>query len=868
MAGFSPMMEQYFEIKEQNPDCILFFRLGDFYEMFFEDAKIASEELEITLTGRDCGQEERAPMCGVPYHSCESYIARLISKGYRVAICEQTEDPSKTKGLVKREVVNIISPGTVIEDSMLDEGKNNYLCSCFLKDGIFGLCFVDASTGLLHLTELSGDDVAQRVIGELGRFSPSELLSTNSFVMPPEIIEFAETRIDCRVTEITKSAYTYEATKERILEHFKVFSLDELGLMEESASSVALGAALIYLYETRKTGLESIANIDFYNHDQYMRLDVSAMRNLELCETMRSRSRKGSLLWVLDKTKTAVGKRRLRGMVEQPLMNLGQINMRQNAVEELCNSTIQRGEIREKLSGMKDFERIMARIVFGTAGPKDLNSLAETISHLPEIRESAGKFESKVLKSIYDDMDLLEDISGRIFSTIDDEPSSLAREGNIIRKGFSEKLDILKDTLENGKNYITAVETREREETGIKTLKVRYNKVFGYYIEVTNSFKDKVPERYIRKQTLTNCERYITDELKEIEGRVLGAREMANQLEFEIFDELREYVSSQRERVFKTADAVARLDALASLAEVAIANNYIRPKINDQGKLNILEGRHPVVELISRQPFIPNDTNLDLQDNRCAIITGPNMAGKSTYMRQVALLTIMAQIGSFVPARDADISVCDAVYTRVGASDDLAAGQSTFMVEMSEVAYIMRNATSRSLIILDEVGRGTSTYDGMSIARAVLEYCVDKKKLGAKTLFATHYHELTSLENEIKGIKNYNIAVKKRGDDITFLRRIVRGGADKSYGVEVAKLSGIPETVINRAKQILKSIEKDGITVTKNDYLPEYTDQFSLSQQAANMLIEELKLTDVNTMTPIEAMRELFEIVEKAKNIN
>ena len=868
MAELSPMMKQYFEIKEQNPDCILFFRLGDFYEMFFDDAKIASEELEITLTGRDCGQEERAPMCGVPYHSCESYIARLISKGYRVAICEQTEDPAKAKGLVKREVVNIISPGTVIEDSMLDESRNNYLCSSFLKDGIFGLCFVDASTGLLHLTEVSGDDVAQRVIGELGRFSPSEILSTDSFIMPQEILDFAEDRIDCRVTKITSAAYTYSATEKKILEHFHVFSLDELGINKESAASVALGSALIYLYETRKTGLESIANIDYYNHDEYMRLDISAMRNLELCETMRSGSKRGSLLWVLDKTKTAVGKRRLRGMVEQPLMNASMINMRQNAVEELCNMAILRGEIREKLSGMKDFERIMAKVIFGTAGPKDLNSLAETISRVPFIYECASKFESKVLKQIYSDLDLLEDISGKIFQTIDDEPSSLTREGNIIRKGFSERLDILRDTLNNGKNYITAVETREREETGIKTLKVRYNKVFGYYIEVSNSFKDKVPERYIRKQTLTNCERFITDELKEIEGRVLGAREMANQLEYEIFEELRTYVASQRERVFKTADAIARLDALASLAEVAIANNYHRPRINTQGKLNIYEGRHPVVELISRQPFIPNDTALDLQENRCAIITGPNMAGKSTFMRQVALITIMAQIGSFVPAKEADISLCDAVYTRVGASDDLAAGQSTFMVEMSEVAYIMRNATSRSLIILDEVGRGTSTYDGMSIARAVLEYCVDSKKLGAKTLFATHYHELTSLENEIKGIKNYNIAVKKRGDDITFLRRIVRGGADKSYGIEVAKLSGIPETVINRAKSILKSIEKEGVVVNKTDYVPEPIDQFSLSQQAAQVLIEEIKLTDVNTLTPIEAMKELFEIVEKAKRIN
>ncbi len=866
MAELSPMMKQYLEIKNNNPDSILFFRLGDFYEMFFDDAKIASEELDLVLTGRDCGQEERAPMCGVPYHSCESYISRLISKGYRVAICEQTEDPQKAKGLVRREVTSVITPGTVIDDSMLDESRNNYLCAVAYNEKGCGVCFVDASTGLLHLTELSGDGVDQRIIGELGRFNPSELIE-NGIENHPELLQFVESRTNCRITKRPKESFNSDSAKEIILNHFNVLALETLNLVADSPAVMALGAALNYLYETRKTGLDAISAIDYYTDKEYMRLDISAMRNLELCETLRSGDKRGSLLWVLDKTKTALGKRRLRGMVEQPLLNINEINMRLNAVEEITASTLKRGEIRENLGGIKDLERLMSRIIYGTAGARDLNTLAFSIDYMPEIKAQLEGCSSKLLKKIYSEIDLLRDISDRIHATISDEPAALVREGNIIREGFSAEVDELRNDFTNGKDIITRIETTERENTGIKALKVRYNKVFGYYIEVPNSFKGQVPESYIRKQTLSNCERYITDELKALESRVLGARERVNQLEYEIFDELRRFVADNRARILATADAIARLDAIVSLAEVAMRNNYTRPGLNNSGKLQIKDGRHPVVEQILRQPFVPNDTMLDTADNRCAIITGPNMAGKSTYMRQVALITIMAQIGSFVPASFADVSICDAVYTRVGASDDLASGQSTFMVEMSEVAYILKNATKSSLLILDEIGRGTSTYDGMSIARAVLEHCSDNKKLGAKTLFATHYHELTALEGTIKGVKNYNIAVKKRGDDITFLRKIMRGGADDSYGIEVAKLSGIPLSVINRAKQVLSEIESEGVSTPRAVNTESYSDQISLLQQGSTMLMEEISLMDVNNMTPIGAMQALAEIIEKAKGL-
>ncbi len=862
----SPMMGQYFKIKEQNPDSILFFRLGDFYEMFYEDAKVASEELDLTLTGRDCGQEERAPMCGVPYHSAESYIARLVARGYRVAICEQTEDPAKATKLVRREVVNVISPGTVIEDSMLDASRNNYLCAVSFLDGQLGLCFVDASTGLLHLTELGGNDVDQRVICELGRFSPREMILTKEAETHPEILNFAETRINCRVTRCEPSYFSAAAAEELILKHFNAVNLGELNLKAGTPAVTALGGALSYLYETRRQGLETISKIDYYTDNQYMRLDLSAMRNLELCETLRGGSRKGSLLWVIDKTKTAMGKRRLRGMIEQPLREMSAIEARLNAVEELYDSAMIRGEIRESLSGVRDFERLMARVIFGTAGAKELNTLADTLSAMPAVREQLKGAKSKLLRGIFEDIDPLEEIVARIRATLKDEPAAIVREGGIIRDGFSPEVDELRNDFSDGKSFIVRIETTERERTGIKNLKVRYNKVFGYYIEVPASFKGDVPEDYIRKQTLTNCERYITDELKNLESRVLGARERVNQLEYEIFDKLRTAVAAERVRILKTADAVARLDVLCALSEAAVQGGYCRPKLNTDGKLRIRDGRHPVVEKISKIPFVPNDTSLDENDDRCAIITGPNMAGKSTYMRQVAIIVILTQIGSFVPALSADVSICDAVYTRVGASDDLAAGQSTFMVEMSEVAYILKNATKHSLLILDEIGRGTSTFDGMAIARAVLEYCADKKRLGAKTLFATHYHELTALEEPNNGIKNYNIAVKKHGDDITFLRKIVRGGADDSYGIEVAKLSGIPKGIINRAKEVLKELETEGVQMPAHESAP-VDDQLTLTQLGTQSLLDELKLCNVNTMTPIDAMNALSGFVEKAKNI-
>lgn len=867
MAELSPMMKQYLEIKAQNPDSILFFRLGDFYEMFFDDAKIASEELDLVLTGRDCGQEERAPMCGVPYHSCEAYIARLIAKGYRVSICEQTEDPQKAKGLVRREVVNTITPGTVIDESMLDEARNNYLTSVYYSDNRCGVCFVDASTGLLHLTEIGGNEIDQRVIGELGRFSPREILVSEQLENHKEILEFATERIHCRKTSVDATYFEKSRAVDIILKHFNKPSIESIDVPYDSPAVIALGASLMYLYETRKFGLDAISNIDFYYDEEYMRLDISAMRNLELCETLRGGEKRGSLLWVLDSTRTAMGKRKLRGMVEQPLININGINTRLNAVEELKNSTIKRGEIREGLLSVRDVERVMSRVIYGTAGARELNTLRDTLISLPKIKEQLVGVESKLLNSIYNRIDLLEDVATRITKTIADDPPNLVREGKIIREGFSDELDMLRSDLDGGKKFIAEIEIREREKTGIKAIKVRYNKVFGYYIEVPNSFKGEVPEDYIRKQTLTNCERYITDELKNLESRVLGARERGNQLEYEIFDELRRFVAENRVRILTTAKAVSEIDALCSLAEVAAKNNYTRPKLNNKGSLIITDGRHPVVERILTKPFVANDTNLNLNDDRCAIITGPNMAGKSTYMRQVALITIMAQIGSFVPASFADVSICDAVYTRVGASDDLASGQSTFMVEMSEVAYILKNATKNSLLILDEIGRGTSTYDGMSIARAVLEFCANNKKLGAKTLFATHYHELTSLENELSGVKNYNIAVKKRGDDITFLRRIVRGGADKSYGIEVAKLSGIPSGVIDRAKQILTEIETEGIKIIKTESEPKVDDQVSLFDNTTSEIIDELKYLDINTLTPIEAMSTLAEVVEKAKNI-
>ena len=865
MDELSPMMKQYFKIKQDYEDCILFYRVGDFYEMFFEDAKKASEELDLVLTGKECGLSERAPMCGVPFHSCDNYIARLVAKGYKVAICEQTEDPSKAKKLVKREVVHIVTPGTVIEDSMLDESRNNYLAALSLKNGTVGLCFTDASTGESHLTEISGDSVVRRTADELSRFSPSEVLCDSSVKADPGMSKLLYEDFSGTVTERSREDFDTSVTEPLLLEHFSVVSTENLGITSGSAAESALGAAIRYLYETGVSGSISVNQVDFYTDSQYMRLEMTAVRNLELCETMRSKSKKGSLLWVLDRTKTAMGKRLIRSWVEHPLLSINEIMLRQNAVEELCSGTVLRGELINGMSGVRDIERLMTRVVYGSASARDLLSLADTAARFYPIKMLLQNVNSRMLKTIFGDIDPLEEIVELIKNAISEQPPATVREGGLIKDGYSEQVDLLRSDMNNGTGYLTDIETRERERTGIKNLRVRYNKVFGYYIEVTNSALDKVPEDYIRKQTLTNCERFITDELKELEMRVLSAKDRVVQLEYELFDGVRRKAAAEIIRFQKTAAAIARLDSLCSLAEVAANNDYCRPLVDNSGVIHIKDGRHPVVEQMIKTPFVSNDTMLDGGENRCAIITGPNMAGKSTYMRQVALITLMAQIGSFVPAKIAQIGIADAIYTRVGASDDLASGQSTFMVEMSEVADILKNATKNSLLILDEIGRGTSTYDGMSIARAVLEFVAEKRKLGARALFATHYHELTEMENELQGVKNFNIAVKKRGDDIIFLRRIVPGGADDSYGIEVAKLSGIPDSVIKRAKDILKQTIEDGVITYRTAAAPQA--QLPIELQGASELLKELQMLDVNTLTPIEAMGILFDLATKAKSI-
>ncbi len=866
MAELSPMMKQYAQIKAQNEDSILFYRVGDFYEMFFEDAKKASNELDLVLTGKDCGLEERAPMCGVPFHSCEAYIARLVEKGYKVAICEQVEDPATAKGIVKRDVIRTITPGTVYEDTMLDEGKNNYLASIVLSGGEVGVCFTDASTGECHATVFSEDGFENKLIDEISRFSPKELLLQEDFMIKaPNVWEFLEINSLCTVTFREKESFVYETNENLILNHFNIISVENIGLTKNSAITTAFGIVLYYLYETGVNGHISVNEIDVYTDSQFMRLDITAVRNLELVETMRTKSKKGSLLWVLDKTKTAMGKRLIRNWVTQPLTNITSINLRQNAVEELVSDMILRSELMENLNGIRDIERIMSKVVYGTANAKDLLNLCNTSQKFPYLKQMLSAVKCRMLKEIYNDIDTLEDISQLIFSAIDEDAPATVREGGLIKDGYDELVDTLRHDMKSGTSVLTEIEAREKERTGIKNLRVRYNKVFGYYIEVTNSFLDKVPEDYIRKQTLTNAERFITEELKDIEKRVLTAKDKIVQVEYELFDRIRKITANEVKRFQKTASALARLDALCSFALVSSENHYCRPLVNNEGVISINSGRHPVVEQVIKTPFVANDTYLDMADDRCAIITGPNMAGKSTYMRQVAIIALMAQIGCFVPALSAQIGVVDAVFTRVGASDDLASGQSTFMVEMSEVADILKNATKHSLLILDEIGRGTSTFDGMSIARAVLEYVADKKKLGAKALFATHYHELTDLENQLNGVKNYNIAVKKRGDDITFLRRIVRGGADDSYGIEVAKLSGIPNTVIERAKAILKQVENEGIVTYKKSHESEA--QLPIEMIASNEIMNDLKAIDVNTLTPIEAMQILFDMCDKAKNI-
>ena len=856
------MMKQYFDIKNENKDSILFFRLGDFYEMFYDDAKLASRELELTLTGRDCGQEERAPMCGVPYHSAEAYIARLVAKGYKVSICEQTEDPKTAKGIVRRDIIRKITPGTVMESSMLDESENNYICSMYSDKKDVGIVFCDISTGQLFVSQFKNDNSFSQLKEQLTSYSPRELLIAGRLRQNKVLHMFIKEKLSgASVTHPEASDCGLSECSAVLENHFNEDNMAKISGMNEVV--IALGVLMSYLKDTQKTGLERIDSIEFYDVDRYMRLDYNTRRNLELTRTMIAKEKKHSLLWVLDKTKTAMGKRLMKFWVEHPLMNITAIVKRQNAVEELVNDTVNRLELTAGLVGIFDIERLMTKIVYGSANARELRSLCQALTGLPAVKERLEPFKSKLLHELFTDIDPLDDMKSLIDEAIVDEPPFSVREGGLIREGYSAPLDELKRDMTDSTSLLARIEAEQKESTGIPKLKVGYNRVFGYYIEVTKSYLNMVPEAYIRKQTLTGCERFITPELKELEGRILGAKERSIATEYELFNDVREQVALNLDRIERTAKAIATLDVLLSLSNVAADNRYTRPDVTQNSVIRLKDSRHPVVEaLLSDAVFVPNDVILDNIENRIAIITGPNMAGKSTYMRQVALIVLMAQMGSFVPASYAQVGMVDAIYTRVGASDDLASGQSTFMVEMNEVANIVSHATSKSLLILDEIGRGTSTYDGMSIARAVLEYVADKKKLGARALFATHYHELTVMEELLDGVKNYNIAVKKRGDDITFLRRIVPGGADESYGVEVAKLAGLPDSIIERAKEILAQLNANEPQTNNTAPPPVRQDelQLSLTPDSGGMLEERLRAIDVNTLTPIEAMNILYEL--------
>ncbi len=854
----TPMQRQYQQIKEQNQDCILFFRLGDFYEMFNEDAKLAARELDLTLTSRDRSKpkEEQTPMCGVPYHSVDSYIARLVQKGYKVAICEQMEDPALAKGLVERDITRIVTPGTVTESCMLDENKNNYMGCVYGEGGKFGLAFCDVSTGAFFAT-VCGD--AQNVASELGRFSPSEVLRYGTGVDCEPIEDAIFRRLNCCVDEGKSELFSLEKCEELLETHFQQ-SLAQLGLAGMPAAIIASGALLQTLLTLQKNDLAHIRQLQYYTTGKFMELDLDARRNLELTETMRSKEKKGTLLWVLDKTHTAMGGRLLRSWLEKPLLDPVEITRRHAAVEDLVDNVILRGELEEALRDVTDLERVMTRIVTGTVNCRDLLGLARGFRALPEVKRQLQGCGAPLLQKLEQAIDPLTDCADLIESTIVDEPPLTVREGGIIRKGADPEADRLRDIMEGGSGTIAAIEASEREKTGIRTLKVGFNRVFGYYIEVSKSFMDQVPETYIRKQTLANCERYITQELKELENQVLTAKDRLTALEYQIFTKLREHLAQQAARVQLTAQAVAAADVLCSLAAVAVQRGYCRPEITLGREISITDGRHPVVEAVLKDTlFVPNDTNLGSEDNQVAIITGPNMAGKSTYMRQVALIVLMAQMGSFVPTRAAKIGLVDRVFTRIGASDDLASGQSTFMVEMAEVATILKYATSRSLLILDEIGRGTSTYDGMAIARAVLEYAANPRRLGAKTLFATHYHELSTMEEKLPNVKNYNIAVKKRGEQMIFLRKIVPGAADDSYGIEVAKLAGIPNVVISRAREILAELEAEG-SAPAPAAPKEPEDQVSMLDLTGQQVISALSAITVETLTPIEAMNELYKL--------
>ena len=854
----TPMQRQYHAIKERNQDCILFFRLGDFYEMFDEDAKLAARELDLTLTTRDRGKpkEEQTPMCGVPYHSVDSYIARLVQKGYKVAICEQMEDPATAKGIVERDITRIVTPGTVTESCMLDESRNNYIGCVYGESGKFGLAFCDVSTGAFFST-ICADP--QSVASELGRFAPSEVLRYGTNVDCEAIEDAIFRRLSCCVDEGQAELFRLEQAENLLERHFGA-SLSQLGLSGMPAAIIASGALLQTLLTLQKNDLKHIRQLQYYTTGKFMELDLDARRNLELTETMRSKEKKGTLLWVLDKTHTAMGGRMLRSWLEKPLLDPVEISRRHGAVEELVDSVIIRGELEEALRDVTDLERVMTRIVTGTVNCRDLLGLARGFRALPEVKAQLSKMESPLLRKLEQAIDPLADCADLIENTIVDEPPLTIREGGIIRPGANEEADRLRSIMDGGKDIILAIEASEREKTGIRTLKVGFNRVFGYYIEVSKSFMDQVPGHYIRKQTLANCERYITQELKELENQVLTAKDRLTALEYQIFTNLREHLAQQAARVQLTAAAVAAADTLCSLAAVAVQRGYCRPEITLGREITIRDGRHPVVEAMLKDSlFVPNDTHLGADDNQVSIITGPNMAGKSTYMRQVALIVLMAQMGSFVPARSAKIGLVDRVFTRIGASDDLASGQSTFMVEMAEVASILKYATSRSLLILDEIGRGTSTYDGMAIARAVLEYAANPKRLGAKTLFATHYHELSTMEDKLPNVKNYNIAVKKRGDQMIFLRKIVPGATDDSYGIEVAKLAGIPNVVISRAREILEELETEGV-VHAPVVQKEPEDQVSMMDLTGQQIISALSAITVETLTPIEAMNELYKL--------
>ena len=881
LSQLSPMMQHYMETKKEYPDCVLFYRLGDFYEMFFDDALTVSKELEITLTGKDCGLSERAPMCGVPFHALDSYLYRLVQKGYKVAIAEQMEDPRQAKGLVKREVIRVVTPGTITSSQVLDETKNNYLMGIVYMDGIYGISTADISTGDFMVTEVDSD---RELFDEINKFSPSEIICNNAFYMSGVDMDELKNRYQVVISALDSRFFGEESCRRILMEHFKVGALVGLGLEDYATGIIAAGAVMQYIYETQKSTLEHITTITPYSTGQYMVIDTSTRRNLELVETMREKQKRGTLLWVLDKTKTAMGARLLRACIEQPLIHRDEIIKRQNAVEELNMNYISREEICEYLNPIYDLERLIGRISYKTANPRDLIAFRSSLEMLPYIKRILGEFNSELLAELGRELDPLQDIFQLIGDAIVEEPPITVREGGIIKDGYNQEADKLRHAKTEGKNWLAELEAKEKEKTGIKTLKVKFNKVFGYYFEVTNSFKDQVPDYYIRKQTLTNAERFTTDELKQLEDIIMGAEEKLVSLEYELFCEVRDKIGAEVIRIQKTAKSIAGIDVFCSLSVVATRRNYVKPSINDKGVIQIKNGRHPVVEQMMRDDmFVANDTFLDNGKNRLSVITGPNMAGKSTYMRQVALIVLMAQLGSFVPAQEADIGICDRIFTRVGASDDLASGQSTFMVEMTEVANILRNATRNSLLVLDEIGRGTSTFDGLSIAWAVIEHISNSKLLGAKTLFATHYHELTELEGTIAGVKNYCIAVKEQGDDIVFLRKIVRGGADKSYGIQVAKLAGVPDSVIARAKEIAEELSDADITarakeiaeissnITQHKAVPK-PDEVDLQQLSFfdtvkdDDIIRELDSLELSTMTPLDAMNTLYRLQTKLKN--